>query len=77
MHVAGVAIMILVVVAVVLAIAYGLLKTYIDKRESNAIMSFVSTMAVAVTLLCVMLIPIDICEWKQRPIHWTWLCWVA
>ena len=37
-----------------------LCSTYIDRRESSALTSFISTMAVSITLLCVMLIPVDI-----------------
>jgi len=60
MNVAGVAIMILVLVAVTLLFSYGLLRTYIDRLESNMLTSFVSTTAIAVTLLCVLLVPVDI-----------------
>ena len=37
-----------------------LFSTYIDRHENNALTSFISTLAVSITLLCVMLIPVDI-----------------
>jgi hypothetical protein len=60
MHIAGVTIMSLAIVCGVLLFSWSLLNTYIDKRESSALTSFISTIAVAITLLCVMLIPVDI-----------------
>src|ERR1700680_456242 len=60
MNLAGVVIMILCIVAATLLFSWGLMRTYLDKRESTALTSLISASAVSITLLCILLIPVDI-----------------
>jgi len=58
--IAGVVLTILLVVGVTLLVSYGITRTYVDKRETSAFVSLICTLGIAITLLCVLLIPVDI-----------------
>lgn len=60
MEVGWFASIIVLVVFLSILFSYLLLRTYVDKRESSYLTSFVSCATVSVTLLCCFLIPVDI-----------------